>query len=71
MVFHRFIVFRWTGQNDSNTLRVDAILFGHGGKKISVFKKYADTCGLVLSLGLRNNMFVCRSYIKRLLDLRF
>ena len=36
--FHRFSVFSWTGQKGSNTLRVDANFFGHGGKKISVSK---------------------------------
>ena len=40
-------------------------------KKILRFQKYADTGGRILNLGLRNNMFVCRSYIKKLLDLRF
>ena len=35
------------------------------------FQKYPVTCGRVPSLGLRNNMFVCRSDIKKLLDLKF
>ena len=32
--FHRFNVFLWTGENDSNTLRVDAYFFENEGKKI-------------------------------------
>ena len=35
--FHRFSVFMWTGENDSNTLRVDGY-FSENGKKKSVFK---------------------------------
>ena len=35
------------------------------------FQKYPVTCGRVLSLGLRNKMFVCRNYFKNLLDLKF
>ena len=31
--FHRFSVFVWTGENDSNTLRVDAYFFENGEKK--------------------------------------
>ena len=38
IVFRRFSVFVWTGENDSNTLRVDAYFFENGGKKLSVFK---------------------------------
>ena len=41
--FHRFSGFMWTGENDSNTLRVDAYFLG-GGKNLS-FQKYPDTCG--------------------------
>ena len=33
----RFCVYVWTGENDSNTLRVDAIFFKNGEKN-SVFK---------------------------------
>ena len=35
--FLRFCVYVWTGENDSNTLRVDANFFKNGEKK-SVFK---------------------------------
>ena len=31
--FHRFSVFVWTSENDSNTLRVDAYFFENGEKK--------------------------------------
>ena len=51
--FHRFSIFVWKGENDSNTLRVDAYVL-ENGEKISVFKKYPDTCGWgLLSMGLR------------------
>ena len=30
--FHRFSVFMWTGENDSNTLRVDGYFFENGKK---------------------------------------
>ena len=37
--FHRFSVFVWIiGENDSNTLRVEAQFSENGKKKISVFK---------------------------------
>ena len=36
--FHRFSVFVWSGENDSNKLRVEAYFFLNTGKKISVFK---------------------------------
>ena len=42
--FHRFRVFVWTGENDSNTLRVNACFFKKEGKNLS-FQKYPDTCG--------------------------
>ena len=45
IVFRRFSVFVWTGENDSNTLRVDAYFFENGGKKTLRFQKYPDTCG--------------------------
>ena len=32
--FHRFSVFVWTGENDSNTLRVDAYFFENGEKNL-------------------------------------
>ena len=35
--FHCFSVFKWTGEKDSNTLRVDAYFFGKG-KKNRFFK---------------------------------
>ena len=41
--FHRFSVFMWTGESDSNTLRVDGYFF-ENGKKIR-FQKYPDTYG--------------------------
>ena len=41
--FHRSSGFMWTGENDSNTLRVHAYFLG-GGKNFS-FQKYPDTCG--------------------------
>ena len=51
--FHRFNIFVWKGENDSNTLRDDAYVL-EDGEKISVFKKYPDTCGWgLLSIGLR------------------
>ena len=42
--FHRVSVFMWTGENDSNTLRVDGYFFENGKKKIR-FQKYPDTYG--------------------------
>ena len=42
--FHRFRVFVWTGENDSNTQRVDADFFKNGEKYIR-FQKHPDTCG--------------------------
>lgn len=35
------------GENNSNTLRVDAYIFGNGGKKNLRLQKYPDTCGRV------------------------
>ena len=43
----------WTGENDSNTLRVDAYCFGKQRKKILRFQKYLDACGyVIISSGL-------------------
>ena len=44
----------WTGENDSNTLRVDAYLFGKQRKKILRFQKYLDACvcNVIISSGL-------------------
>ena len=42
--FHCFSVFNWTGENDSNTLRVDAYFFWKREQK-SLFQKYLDTGG--------------------------
>ena len=42
--FHRFSVFVWTGDYDSNMLRVVAYLFENGGKNLRN-QKYPDTCG--------------------------
>ena len=42
--FLRFCVYVWTGENDSNTLRVDANFFKNGEKKLR-FQKYPHTCG--------------------------
>ena len=42
--FHRFNVFVWTGDYDSNMLRVVAYLFENGGKNLR-HQKYPDTCG--------------------------
>ena len=42
--FHRFSVFVWTGDYDSNMLRVVAYLFENGGKNLR-HQKYPDTCG--------------------------
>ena len=39
IVFPLSSVFVWTGENDSNTLRVDAYFFENGGKKIFVIFK--------------------------------
>ena len=36
--YRNSIVLAWTGENDSNTLHVDAYFFENGEKKISVFK---------------------------------
>ena len=47
--FHRFSVFMWKGENDSNTLRSDSY-FLKTEKKISVLKKYPVTCRQGLSL---------------------
>ena len=35
--FHRFSVFVWTGENDSNTLRVDAYFFENGEKNLRFY----------------------------------
>ena len=42
--FHRFSVFVWTGDYDSNMLRVVVYLFENGGKNLGN-QKYPDTCG--------------------------
>ena len=39
-----FLRFVWTGENDSNTLRVDANFFKNGGKNLRS-QKYPHTCG--------------------------
>ena len=46
-------------------------IFSNTEEKNLRFQKYPVTCGRVLSLGLRNKMFVCRNYFKNLLDLKF
>ena len=35
----------WTGENDSNTIRVDAYFFLENREKNPHFRKYPDTCG--------------------------
>ena len=45
----RFCVYVWTGENDSNTLRVDANFFKNGGKNLRS-QKYPHTCGQGLRL---------------------
>ena len=40
----RFCVYGWTGENDSNTLRVDANFFKNGEKNLRS-QKYPHTCG--------------------------
>ena len=52
--FLRFCVYVWTGENDSNTLRVDANFFKNGEKKTR-FQKYPHTCGQGLSHVVINN----------------
>ena len=42
MYFPCLSVFVWTGENDSNKLRVDAFFFQNGGKNLC-FEKYPDT----------------------------
>ena len=42
--FLRFCVYEWTGENDSNTLRVDVNFFKNGEKKLR-FQKYPHMCG--------------------------
>ena len=44
IVFPLFSVFVWTGENNSNTLSVDAYIFENGGRK-SPFQKYLDRFG--------------------------
>ena len=44
LCFHRFSVFVWTGENDSNTLRVDASFFENGENNFR-FQKYPDRSG--------------------------
>ena len=61
IVFRRFSVFVWTGENDSNTLRVDAYFFENGGKKTLRFKKYPDTCGQ--GLRVKFTFFFSSSYL--------
>ena len=40
--------FMWTGENDSNTIHVDAFFVFKNRKKNPHFRKYPDTCGLGL-----------------------
>ena len=42
--FLRFCVYVWTGESDSNTLRVDANFCKNGEKNLR-FQKYPHTCG--------------------------
>ena len=42
--FYPFSVFVWTGDYDSNMLRVIAYLFENGGKDLRN-QKYPNTCG--------------------------
>ena len=55
--FHRFSNLVWTGENDSNTPRVDAFIylfiFLEKGEKNLRFQIYLDTCGRGLSWHLR------------------
>jgi len=46
-------------------------IFSDTEEKNIRFQKYPVTCERVLSLGLRNKMFVCRNYFKNLLGLKF
>ena len=59
-----FCVYVWTGENDSNTLRVDANFFKNGGKNLR-FRKYPHTCGQGLCL-LMALEAVCMSRANRL-----
>ena len=49
IVFPLFSVFVWTGENDSNRLRVDAYFFENGEKNLR-FQTKTDTCGREVSL---------------------
>ena len=49
IVFPLFSVFVWTGENDSNRLRVEAYFFENGGKNLR-FQTKTDTCERGLSL---------------------
>ena len=49
LVFPLFSVFVWTGENDSNTLRMDMYFLENGGKNLR-FQTKTDTCGRGLSL---------------------
>ena len=61
--FYCFSVFVWTGENDSNTLRVDAYIFENGVKNLC-FEIYPDTCGL----GLNSSVKFITSSRRRLID---
>ena len=54
--FLRFCVYVWTGESDSNTLRVDTIFFKNGEKKLR-FQKYPHTCGQGLSASVICTIF--------------
>ena len=49
LVFQLFCVFVWTGENDSNTLRMDTPFLKTEGKYLR-FQTKTDTCGRGLSL---------------------
>ena len=55
----RFCVSVWTGENDSNTLRVDANFFKNGGKNLRS-QKYPHTCGQGLIRPSKTSVFACR-----------
>ena len=68
--FHRFSV--CCGRTKKFPIRyVWTWIFSNTEEKNLRFQKYPVTCGRVLSFGLRNKMFVCRNYLKNLLDLKF
>ena len=47
IVFPLISVFIWAGENDSNTLGVDAYIFSktEGKRSLICFQKYPDMCG--------------------------